>query len=37
MAVEFALRKRTHHEEQAYHEIQWKLKTVRPLLYSPTF
>uniref|UniRef100_A0A8C1IC51 Tektin n=2 Tax=Cyprinus carpio TaxID=7962 RepID=A0A8C1IC51_CYPCA len=29
MTVEFALRKRTHHEEQAYHEMQWQLKTTQ--------
>ncbi|XP_043072936.1 tektin-2 [Puntigrus tetrazona] len=29
MAVEFALRKRTHHEEQAYYEMQWQLKTTQ--------
>ncbi|KAF4100636.1 hypothetical protein G5714_018832 [Onychostoma macrolepis] len=29
MAVEFALRKRTHHEEQAYHEMQWQLKITQ--------
>ncbi|KAG1948680.1 tektin-2 [Pimephales promelas] len=29
MAVEFALRKRTHHQEQAHHEMQWQLKTTQ--------
>ncbi|XP_056336295.1 tektin-2 [Danio aesculapii] len=29
MAVEFALRKRTHHEEQAHHDMQWQLKTTQ--------
>ncbi|KAK2887481.1 hypothetical protein QQF64_013355 [Cirrhinus molitorella] len=29
MAVEFALRKRNHHEEQAHHEMQWQLKTTQ--------
>ncbi|XP_073786906.1 tektin-2 isoform X1 [Danio rerio] len=29
MSVEFALRKRTHHEEQAHHDMQWQLKTTQ--------
>ncbi|XP_051520595.1 tektin-2-like isoform X2 [Myxocyprinus asiaticus] len=29
MAMEFALRKRTHHLEQAHQELQWQLKTTR--------
>ncbi|XP_067267873.1 tektin-2 [Chanodichthys erythropterus] len=29
MAVEFALRKRTHHQEQAHHEMHWQLKTTQ--------
>nr|XP_055076452.1 tektin-2 [Misgurnus anguillicaudatus]XP_055076453.1 tektin-2 [Misgurnus anguillicaudatus] len=28
-AVEFALRKRTHHQEQANQELQWQLKTTQ--------
>ncbi|KAJ3609695.1 hypothetical protein NHX12_024206 [Muraenolepis orangiensis] len=27
-ATEFALRKRTHHEQQAHHQLQWQLKTT---------
>ncbi|TRY96386.1 hypothetical protein DNTS_029320 [Danionella cerebrum] len=29
MAVEFALRKRRHHEDQAFQEMQWQLKTTQ--------
>ncbi|XP_051992625.1 tektin-2 isoform X2 [Xyrauchen texanus] len=29
MAMEFALRKRTHHLEQAHQELQWQLKTTQ--------